>query len=168
MRRDRVTTVMILRPLPPVPRRALAVLVAGVAVVVAAELPIRTHRFAKCLDPSSGACMRWHYWGSPPWAIALAVVVGLAGLAVAFFLYQPHALQSTPVALRLAIALLILGSAVGGGAALQGHRVERVLRPTSMDIYRPWWVYPTAAALCVLAVAVAAGVLLAGRLRHHQ
>jgi hypothetical protein len=151
----------------PVMRRALAVLVAVAAVVVAAELPIRTHRFSQCLYVTSGGCGRTHYWGSPPWAIALAVVVGLAGLAVAFFLYQPRALQRTPLAQRLAIALLILGAAIGGAAALEGHRAERLRRPTSVDIFRPWWVHPTAAALCALAVVAAASVLLADRLRHH-
>lgn len=155
---------MTLRPLPPVARRALAVLVAVAAVVVAAELPVRTHRYKECVGiVTSGGCGRLHYWGSPPWAIALGVVVGLAGLAVAFFLYQPRALQRTPFALRLAVALLILTSAVWGGIALQGHRAERNRRPTSVDIYTPGWVYPTIAAFSVLAVAAAVSVLVAGR-----
>jgi hypothetical protein len=93
--------------------------------------------------------------------------VGLAGLAVAFFLYQPRALHRTPLALRLAIALLILGAAAWGGVALQGYRVERNRRPITVDIYRPSWVYPTVAAFSALAVAAATSVLLGGRLRHH-
>jgi hypothetical protein len=156
---------MIFWPLPPVPRRALAMLVAVVAVVVAAEIPIRTHRFVRCGFVSSGGCEQPHYWGSPPWAVSLAVVVGLAGLAVAFFLYQPRALQRAPFALRLAVAPLILSAAIWGGAALNGHRAERNRRPTTVDIYTPWWVYPTIAAYSVLAVAAAAGVLVAGRPR---
>jgi len=153
------------RPLPPLPRRVLAVSVAVAAVVVAAEVPIRTHRFAQCLSVTSGGCMSRHYWGSQPWAIGLAVAIGLAGLAVGFFLYQPRALRRTPLGLRLAIALLILGSAAGGATVLQGHRAERDRRPTSVDIYTPSWVYPTTAALCLLGVGGAASVLLSGRLR---
>ena len=167
MRGVALQRVMILRSTPPVARRALALLVAAATVVVAADIPIRTHRYKECFLVTSGGCGNTHYWGSPPWAIALAIVVGLAGLAVAFFLYHPRALHRTPLTLRLAIALLILGAAAWGGAALQGHRAERLRRPLTVDIYRPSWVYPTVAAFSALAVAAATSVLLGGRLRHH-
>lgn len=71
-------------------RRVLAAVVAFVAVAVAAEIPVHAHRYSQCLDVTGMGCGHWVYSGTPYWAIAVAVPIGLLGLVLAALVYQPR------------------------------------------------------------------------------
>jgi hypothetical protein len=71
-------------------RRVLSIFVLLVAGVIAVEILMHTHRNAQCLDVTSGGCERWSYSGTAPWAIAVAVAVGLVGLLLAVLVYEPR------------------------------------------------------------------------------
>ena len=66
--------------------------------------------------------------------------------------------------LRLAAAALVLGAAFAGAAILH-DRHDQFAYFTRLRPFHPEWEDPVALALCTLGLAVAAGVLLAPRLR---
>jgi hypothetical protein len=72
-------------------RRIGAGLIASATIAVTAEIVVRIHRDTHCLDVTSAGCQRWAYAGTPSWAVAAAVLVGLAGgLTAVLLVSQPR------------------------------------------------------------------------------
>lgn len=147
------------------PRLALSAVVIGIAA--AAAVWVVTYKEAPNADvlagirgPTPGAfSLAWPlFFSSPAWVVPSALGIGFLGLAAAAIVLR----------LRLTAAVLTLGTGIAGAIALHAYLsapgiptvIPAGLSPT---LPRPGWVGPTALGIVLLALATAAGVLVAGR-----
>ena len=159
------------------PRLALAAVVIGIAV--AAALWVATYkspnaeRIAFTRWTLGTARLHWTYFfTSPAWVVPSALGIGLLGLAAAAIVLR----------LRLTAAVFTLAAGIAAAIALHAYlsplrcspRVcgpgEHILPPAVIPyglghqtLPRPNWVGPTALGIVLLALATAAGVLVAAR-----
>lgn len=155
------------------PRLALAAVVIGIATAAAVWVAIykspNAERIAFTHWTPGTVQLHWSFFfTSPAWVVPSALGIGLLGLAAAAIVLR----------LRLTAAVFTLAAGIAAAIALHAYLIPAGCRacgpgghiPTvaipfglSPTLPRPGWVGPTALGIVLLALATAAGVLVAAR-----